>query len=231
LPNVMLGLAGYLVRAFDVSGFIVGTILGTVVTYAFGWGGFLVVLGFVVLGSATTRIGLNRKIARGIDEPGHGKRTWKNALANLAVPAFGAAMALTVPGAMLNAMLRMFFTASVATAACDTASSEMGKAFGTRVLTLHNMKAGEPGVPGGISLVGTASGAGAAVVIALVALGFGLVAPGFAGYVVLSALLASAAESLLKSTVGFSSTHLANVINTLLGGLFGALFWTGASTI
>ena len=227
VPNLGLGLAGYLTRAFDCSGLLAGVALGTLITYAFGWGGFLVVLGFVALGSGTTRIGFSRKSARGISEPGEGRRTWRNAMANLAVPAFGALVALVSPAAVLQ----MFFTASVATAAFDTVASEMGKAFGGRALTLRNMKLKEAGVPGGITLVGTLSGALAAVAIALVALAFDLVSPWLVGYVVLSAFLASAAESLLKSAIGLSSTHAANVVNTLLGGLFGALFWTGASTV
>jgi uncharacterized protein (TIGR00297 family) len=227
LPNLGLGIAGYAVRAFDRSGFILGVILGSLITYAFGWGGFLAVLCFVVLWSVTTRLGFSRKAARGISEPAEGRRTWRNAAANLAVPAFGALVALVSPAPVL----KMFFTASVATAAFDTVASEMGKTFGGRALTLQDMKVKEPGVPGGITVVGTVSGAVAAAAIALVALGFGLISPWLVGYVVVSAFLAAAAESLLKSAVGLRSAHAANVINTLLGGLFGALFWTGGSTV
>ena len=227
VPNLALGIAGYLARAFDRSGLVLGVVLGALITYSFGWGGFVLVLCFVVLGSVTTRLGYGRKEAGGIGEPAGGTRTWRNAVANLAVPAFGALVALLAPADVLG----MFFTASIATAAFDTVASEMGKTYGGRVLTLHDMKTREPGAPGGITAVGTVSGGIAAAVIALLALGFGLVGVGMVGYVVVSACLGAAAESLLKSAVGLTSTHVANVINTLLGGLFGALFWTGASTI
>jgi uncharacterized membrane protein len=145
----------------------------------------------------------------------------------LAVPAFGALVAILTPAAVL----KMFFTAGVAAVAFDAVASEMGKALGGATVTLHDMRVREAGVSGGISVAGTVSGTVAATAIALVALGFRLVSPGMAVYVVLSALLAAAAESMLKSAVGLQSAHLARVINALLGGLFAALFWTGARTL
>jgi len=235
-PNLGLGLVGYFARVYDRSGLVAGVILGTLITYAFGWGGFLVVLGFVVVGEAASRIGLSRKPVEGTVEgtvegqvqPQLALRTWRQVAANLAVPAFGALVARMTPAAVL----KMFFTAAVAAVAFDAVASEMGKAFGGKTVTLHDMRVKEAGVSGGISLVGTGSGVIAAVAVALVALGFGLISPvGMAAYVVLSALLAAAAESLLKSAVGLQSPHLARVINALLGGLFAALFWTGARTL
>ncbi len=227
LPNLALGLAGYLTRAFDRSGFLMGVILGTLVTYAFGLGGFLVLLGFVALGSATTRVRFRRKLAQGISEPHGGTRTWANAVANLAVPAFGALAAIFNP----MPVLKVFFTASVATAAFDTVASEMGKALAGKTLTLHDMKVREAGVPGGISLGGTISGVVAAAAVSLVAFRFHFVDPGMTAYVVLAALLAMVAESLLKSALGLRSTHVANLTNTLLGGLIATLFWTGLRTM
>lgn len=230
-PNLGLGLVGYFARVYDRSGLIAGVILGTLITYAFGWGGFLVVLGFVVVGEAANRIGLSRKPVEGTVEaevqPPPVLRTWRQVAANLAVPAFGALVASMTPAAVL----KMFFTAAVAAVAFDAVASEMGKAFGGKTVTLHDMRVKEVGVSGGISLVGTGSGTVAAVAVALVALGFGLISPGMAAYVVLSALLAAAAESLLKSAIGLQSPHLAKVVNALLGGLFAALFWTGARTL
>jgi uncharacterized protein (TIGR00297 family) len=232
VPNLALGIIGYLGRAFDRSGLVVGVILASLITYSFGWGGFAAVACFVVPASIVTRVASRWRAAGGAVEPSAGvprerARTWRNALANLAVPAFAALIALLTPAPVLG----MFITASVATAAFDTVASEMGRTFGRTTVTLNDMKVKAPGTPGGVSVVGTVSGGVAALAIALVALGFHLVGVRFVGYVVVSALLAGASESLLKSVVGFTSPHAGNVINTLLGGLFGALFWTGASTI
>jgi hypothetical protein len=93
-------------------------------------------------------------------------------------------------------------------------------------------KAGsEAEAAGGLSGVGMASGAVAAIALAMIALGFHLVGAEMAGYVVLSAVLAAVAQSLLKSVVGLRSPYGANVINALLGGLMAALFWTGVGTM
>jgi len=223
VPNLALGLAGVYTRAFDRSGLVAGVILGTLITYAFGPGGFLAMLGFVALGSITTRLRFAEKVSLGISEPGGGRRTWKNALANLGVPAFGALLAILRPLPVLG----VFFTAGLATAAFDTVATEMGKAYSSKCFTLQDMKVKEAGAPGGISAVGTISGAIAALAVSLIAFGFHIVGGGMLAYIVVSALLASAAESLLKSVVGLRSTHVANVTNTLLGGLISVLFWTG----
>ncbi|MFH1220476.1 MAG: DUF92 domain-containing protein [Candidatus Eisenbacteria bacterium] len=214
---------GFYARAFDRSGLLVGVILGSVMTYAFGPGGFLVLLGFVILGSATTRIKFRQKDSEGISEPAGGRRTWRNALGNLAVPAFGALVAILRP----MPVLAVFFTAALATAAFDTVASEVGKALSRKSLTLHDLKVREAGAPGGISVVGTISGAIAATALALIAFGFHLVSAGMIGYIVLAGALATAAESLFKSAAGLRATQVANLVNTLLGGLLAALFLTG----
>jgi uncharacterized protein (TIGR00297 family) len=237
LPNLGLGLMGFYVRAFDRSGLLAGVILGSVMTYAFGTGGFLVPLGFIVLGNAAARIAVHREDrdpsgggGRGGGEPAVGggpavaKRTWSDALGNLAVPALGALLAILRPN---MPVLAVFFTAALATAAFDSVASGLGKAFSRKSLTLHDLKVREAGVPGGISAVGTISGAAAAAALALVAFGFDLVSAGMMGYIVLAGVLATAAKSLLKSAAGLRAPQVANIVNTLLGGLLAALFWTG----
>jgi len=238
LPNLGLGLAGLWARAFDRSGALAGVILGSLVTYAFGLGGFFGVLAFVVMGSVTTKLKFGQKVARGIEEghaetgPGEtgragkgraGARTWKNAVANLGVPAFGALLEVAKPVPLLG----VFAMASLATAAFDTVSSEIGKAYAQRCFTIQDLKVKPAGTPGGVSAVGTFAGMVASLVVAVIGFRFGVVDGGMVVYVMVAAVLATAAESLLKSAAGLRSAHLANLINTLLGGLVAALFWTG----
>jgi uncharacterized protein (TIGR00297 family) len=218
--NLCLGLAGLLTRAFDRSGLLAGVAFGGLITYVFGPGGFLMVAAFVVLGTLSTRARLQRKIALGISRPEGSTRTWKNALANLGVPAFGALLTLYKP----LPLLEVFTTAALATATFDVVATEIGKAFSAKCLTVRDLKIRDAGAPGGISAIGTASGVAAAVGVALVANGFGLVEPGMMVFVVVSALLASASESALKSASGVRSAHAANVTTTLLGGLIAVLF-------
>jgi uncharacterized protein (TIGR00297 family) len=213
VPNLALGIVGLYGRAFDRSGAVAGVVLGTLITYGFGPGGFLAMLAFVALGSITTRLRLAEKVARGISDSAGGRRNWRNAAANLGVPAFGALLAIARPMPVVG----VFFTAALATAAFDTVATEMGKAYSSRCFTLQNFKIKDAGSPGGISAVGTVSGT--------------LAALGVVVYIVVAALLASAAESVLKSAAGLRSSHFANVTNALLGGLVAVLFWTGLREI
>jgi uncharacterized protein (TIGR00297 family) len=220
LANLGLGLAGLYAHAFDRSGLLVGLVLGTLITCVFGPGGFLIVLAFVAFGSLATRAKLEQKVARGISPPGGTARNWKNALANLSVPAFGAVVHVFKPLPLLG----VFTTAAIATATFDVVATEIGKAFSSTCVTLRDLKTCEAGAPGGISVIGTASGVVAALVVSLIANGFQLVDSAMVVFIVVSALLASASESLLKSAVVVRSTHAANVTNSLLGGLIAALF-------
>jgi len=220
LANLGLGLAGFYAHAFERSGLIAGLVLGTLITYAFGPGGFLIVLAFVGFGSLATRARLEHKVALGISPPGGTARDWRNALANLSVPALGALLHSFRP----QPILAIFTTAAIATSTFDVVATEIGKGFSSTCVTLRDLKTREAGAPGGISAVGTAAGAVAGLGVALVANGFQLVGAAMVPFIVVSALLASASESLLKSAVGVRSSHAANITNALLGGLIAALF-------
>ena len=214
-PNLALGIGGLATGAFDRWGFLFGLLAGAVITFAFGLGGFMVILTFVVLGTAATRIRYRVKLQRRIAEPSGGKRTWTNALGNLLVPALAGALAIARPLAPLN----LFAVASIGAAACDTVASEVGKAFTTRCLTLPAFRIRPAGAPGGISIVGTAWGMAAALAVGLVAAGFELVEMTTLGYIVLAAVVATLVEGMLRSGLALRSTHAANLITTLLGGV------------
>lgn len=219
LPSLALGISGVFLRAFDIPGALVGLAAGTLLTYAFGPGGFAVLLAFVVLGSVVTKLKYGRKATLGIGEPGGGRRTWRSAVGNLLVPALGAWAAVIrpdTPGAL-------FAVGGLATAAFDTVASETGKAFSSEALTLHDMKVKPPGSPGGVSVAGTMCGAAAAFAVSLVALAFGLLRPGVMIWVLMAALVGTMIESLLKSGFGLRSTQAANIINTAAGGFIAVL--------
>jgi uncharacterized protein (TIGR00297 family) len=224
LPNAGLGLAGVLLGAFDIPAALLGLAAGSLLTYAFGIGGFLVLLAFVALGCVTTKIGYGRKAEKGIGEPEGGRRTWRSAVANLVIPAAGACAAIAWPRSPGG----LFAVGSIATAAFDTVASEMGKAFAGKTLTLHDMKIRPAGTAGGISLVGTLSGGAATLVVSFVALGFGLLRPGMVVWVLAAAMAGTAIESLLRSGAGVRSTHAANIVNTAAGGAISVLLVSAA---
>ena len=175
-------------------------------------------IAFFVLGSAATKLGYRVKAARGIAQEKGGARGWRNAWANGGVAAFLALMAaLDPPRAGLYAIA---YAAAVATAAADTCSSEIGKAYGRRTFLITTLRPVPPGTEGAISLEGTLGGfVGGALVAAVGALG-GLYSWPGAGLVALAGLLGSLAESVIGTVAerrGWLDNDLLNALNTALG--------------
>jgi len=225
LPNLGLGLAGLWLRAFDRSGLLAGIIAGWLITYAFGIGGFFTMVGFVALGSVATRIGYARKAERGIAEAHGGRRTWKSAVGNLAVPSVLAVVELTKGGGIV---LLLALVGSLSAAAFDTVASEMGKAFGRRALSLLDLKIGDAGIPGGISFQGTLGGACGSLGVCLIASAFGLIGFEHIGLVMIASAVAMVIEGWIKAWGIARSPQIANFINTAAGaGLasVGSVFW------
>jgi uncharacterized protein (TIGR00297 family) len=100
-----------------------------------------------------TKLGRSRKEARGLAEPRRGRQA-SQIVANLGVAGLFAA-AGCYPGCI----------AALAEAAADTVSSEVGQAFGGPARLLTNWNKVTPGTDGGITIVGTAAGLGAAAVV------------------------------------------------------------------
>src|SRR5205085_8572579 len=128
----------YLARSIDVAGALSAVVIGTVITAGLGLPGLAVMIAFFVVGTAVTKLGYRVKAQRGIAQEKGGARGWRNAWANGGVPA-----ALALFGALAPASLRpgfvLAYAASVATAAADTCSSEIGKAYGQRTFLITTL--------------------------------------------------------------------------------------------
>jgi len=108
----------------------------------------------------------------------------------------------------------------VATAAADTCSSEVGKAYGRRTFLITTFRPVPPGTEGAVSLEGTLGGlAGGAVIAAVGAMG-GLYTPASAFAVAAAGLLGSLAESVIGTVAesrGWLDNDLLNALNTAIG--------------
>ncbi len=211
--NFLLGIIGMKLGAFDLSGFFMGVVTGWVMTYAFGLGGFLVLISFVALGSVTTRVSYSRKESLGISEPAGGRRTWRSAFGNLTVPAFISLFYIVY----VSTELTVAFVASLATATCDTVASEIGKAYSHGVLDIVRFRSKPAGTSGGISAIGTGAGVVASLVIASVAALTNLIEWNFLWLIALSAFVGATSESLIKSATGIKAPQLFNLLNTAIG--------------
>ena len=226
--------AGWMDRAGAVS----AVVIGVAITAGLGLPGLAVMVAFFVIGTAATKLGYRVKTARGIAQEKGGARGWRNAWANGGVPAFLALLAGAAaarPGSEAAALLLVSaYAAAVATAAADTCSSEVGKAYGRRTFLITTLRPVAPGTEGAISLEGTAAGlAGGAIVAAVGALG-GLYAWPLAAVVAAAGLLGSLAESVMGTIAerkGWMGNDLLNAFNTAAGAGIGmGMVWMAGWT-
>jgi uncharacterized protein (TIGR00297 family) len=226
LLNALVAIGAWAAGSIDVPGALSAVFIGTVITAGIGVGGFAVMVAFFVLGSVATRIGYRVKAARGIAQEKGGARGWRNAWANGGVPAFLAALA-GLTAAPLHDLLVLAYAASVATAAADTCSSEVGKAYGRRTFLITSLRPVPPGTEGAVSLEGTLGGLVGGMIVAFTGTAFGLYGPGAAVLVGLAGLLGSLAESVLGTVAerkGWMDNDLLNAANTAIGAILVVLF-------
>ena len=219
--NAALALAAYLARSIDLAGAVSAIVIGTAITAGLGVAGLALMVAFFVLGTAATKLGYRRKAARGIAQEKGGARGWQNAWANGGVPAALALIAgMAAPG--LRDLLGIAYAAAVATAAADTCSSEIGKAYGRRTFLITTLRPVPPGTEGAVSLEGTLAGLAGALAVAAVGVAAGLFGWRAALVVAAAGLLGSLAESLLGTVAekrGWMDNNLLNAANTAIGAL------------
>jgi len=225
LINGAIAALAYAARSIDVAGAISGVIIGATITGTLGLPGLAVIVAFFVIGSAVTKLGYRTKAARGIAQEKGGARGWRNAWANGGVGAFLALLAgLAAPG--LRELLSLGYVASVATAAADTCSSEVGKAYGRRTFLITTFQPVPPGTEGAVSLEGTLGGLLGGSVVAAVGAATGLYGWPAAVIVGFSGLLGSLAESVIGTVAerrGWLNNDQLNALNTAIGAGFASL--------
>src|SRR2546426_8937905 len=169
-----------------IAGFVVG-----VLTFTFaGWRGFLVLISFFILGSTSTRLGLRRKERLGIAQEKKGARSARHALANCGVAVYLAFLAAT---ATTPEIFSLAFVCAYATAAFDTVSSEIGRAYGGRPVLITTFRPVPAGTHGAGSRLGTLAGAAAAGALLAGGVGDGDPGPPRVGGVLVAAVARLAA--------------------------------------
>jgi uncharacterized protein (TIGR00297 family) len=182
-------------------------------------------LALFLLTFSATRVGRGKKQRLGVAEDKRGRKAAQVA-ANLGVAGLGAAAALSHP--LPGTWYAVAVTAALAEATADTLASELGEVLDGQPIMVTTRRRVPPGTDGAISLAGTLSGTGGAVIVLLIAaLTLGLGAGdavcgglGAVGGLFVDSLLGATAERrgwLNNDAVNFLSTFAAALI---AGGFF-----------
>ena len=223
--NGAIALLAWRARAIDGPGALSAVAIGTAITVGLGLPALALMVTFFVVGTTATRLGYRIKAQRGIAQERGGARGWRHAWANGGVPALLALLAglTSVP---LRDLLVLAYAGAVATAAADTCSSEIGKAFGRRTFLITSLRPVPPGTEGAISLEGTLGGLLGAVLVASVGAALGVYSWPLAVLVTVAGLLGSLAESVIGTVAerrGWLDNNLLNALNTAIGAVFAVL--------
>ena len=206
-------------KSIDRKGALAAILIGTVITAGFGLAAFALMAGFFLIGSTVTKLGYARKAAMGIAQEKGGARGWRNAFANGGIPALLAVFGLLSLEPTRTAYL-IAYAAAVATAAADTCSSEIGKAYGKRTYLITTLRRVPAGTEGAISVEGTLGGLFGALFIASLGVLTGLFGADGALIVALAGFLGALAESVIGTVAekrGWLDNHLLNALNTAIG--------------
>jgi uncharacterized protein (TIGR00297 family) len=212
------GYFAYRFRVADVSGLFSGSLVGIILIVFADVRWFLVMLVFLVIGSAATRYRYDAKAAAGIAESHGGVRGYVNVFANGLVGVAAAVLYGLSGGSPLPLAL---FLGSVATAAADTLGGEIGMTSHDPVL-ITTFEPVPKGTNGGITPLGEAASLCASATIALSAFLLGIGTMRMLLFVTLAGFAGSNVDSLVGALFenrGFIGNAGTNLIATLGGGL------------
>lgn len=163
LVCALLALCGYIVQGVTLSGAVAGFAVALSTYVVFGIPLFVALIAAFIVTSVATRAGRSRKERLAISES-RGGRDGMQVLANVGL-AGALAIASTAIADQSNGLFIAAALAVLASAAADTTSSEIGKAFGGTPRLITTWRRVAAGENGGITLLGSFAGIGAAIIV------------------------------------------------------------------
>lgn len=217
------GYTSYHLRVADISGLFSGAMIGIILIVFADVRWFLIMLTFFIIGAAATRYRYADKERFGVAQEHGGVRGYFNVFANGLV-ATGGAILYGITG---NPAFAALFMSGVASAAADTAASEIGVTGKTPYL-ITTFKPVPRGTNGGVTLRGEVAAILASIIVAAVALVMGVADPKLAIVTVIAGFIGTNVDSVVGATlensgrIGNSGT---NLTATFFGGVAGMLIY------
>jgi uncharacterized protein (TIGR00297 family) len=192
-------IVAYKTHCLDRSGAIASFIVGSLTGMFGSIGAFTLLMVFTIAGFAATMKDLRSKMSKGLQEGKSGERGWKNIL-GVSVPAL-IIVFLDCAFHLDPVTFSIMYISTLAVAGSDTIASEIG-VRDPKVYMITNFKRVEPGINGGVSVLGTVTSTVAALIISIL------------GWAILQGTL----ELLLL--IPFAMGVLGNLLDSLFGALF-----------
>lgn len=202
-----LSILSYKLRILDLYGTLLAAAIGGVVYLTVGRAGIILLTVFVVVAGIFTKLGYDRKSLVGAAEPRKGLRGWRNVMGNGLVAAAAAIVYGLTP--QHSEVILSGYIGAIAAVFADTMATEIGLLQRRRPVLIIGLKRVEPGMPGGVTLLGYLGALFSSLILIIAYLFFGgsnPLAPHIVGLAVISA-------SLIGTTVD-------SVIGQLLQGIY-----------
>jgi len=215
--NISFGLLAYYLKTVSKSGLIGGVVVGIIIYFCLGIGGFLILFTFFALGSWSSKHKYKWKASHAVAQENRGRRSVKHAVAKGGVGLVMAIMALLTN---IPEIFKIAFVAAFATATFDTISSELGQIYGKKPILITSMKSVPIGTDGAISIEGTILGVASAALIGAEAYLLHLISLSSIIIVVIAAFVGTTVESVLGATIErrkWVNNEVINFINISTG--------------
>jgi uncharacterized protein (TIGR00297 family) len=220
-------------KKLTIAAAITGALLGATIYAGAGFTGLSMLTVFFILGTAATSWKKNDKRSLLTGNAYRPIRHTGQVIANAGVAAITGGLMIGFPSG--KALLHLMMAASLASAAADTVSSELGMVYGRRFYNILTGQRDQKGLDGVISIEGLLFGLAASAVIAFLS----VLGNGWNSYfwiILIAGTIGNLVDSLLGATL--ERRHLinndtVNFLNTLAAALIAAalawcLTWPGA---
>lgn len=162
--SAVLSLEAYKLRCLTKDGAIASFIVGSIVGVLASINAFFLLTVFTIAGFVATLKDFDKKSEEGVQEGTHGERTAKNVLGVGIPPCL--VVFLNILGLLNPEEFAILFVSTITVAGADTIASEIG-VRDKKVYMITNFRRVEPGVNGGVSVLGTAVSTVASLLIAV----------------------------------------------------------------
>ncbi len=201
---LVLAIVAYKAKAIDVPGAAAGAVISFVAFLAGGFAWLIVIVAFFAISSVLTRFRYDYKKQLGSAQEKGGVRSWPNTLANGLI----AGLAALGEIATHEDIFIVAFLGSIAAAMSDTVATEIGLLSKSKPRLIVNLKKFvEPGISGGVTLLGELACVTSALVITAIGTSLGILAGNYrilaaASFsVIFGAIIATNFDSVLGGTI------------------------------